>query len=110
MSSDLAETLKFLLCDWSLISQEPFDSSFFGNTISAIFLQKKQSLSEFFKNSNLKLEKQMASVIDKGGLPSESFSFWLKSPKYEMPNHNSENYPPIEKMLRIVILLEFEPK
>ena len=39
----------------------------------------------------------------KGGLISESFSHWLKSPKKKVPNCSLEDYPPKEKMLRRVI-------
>ena len=39
---------------------------------------------------------------DKGGLISESFSLWLKSPKKGAKNY-PEHYPSKENMLRIVI-------
>ena len=39
-------------------------------------------------------------VFDKGGLILESFSLWIKSPQ---KGAKTGNYPPKEKMLRIVI-------
>ena len=39
-------------------------------------------------------------VIIKGGLISESFSLWLKSPK---KGANPEHYPPEDKILKLVI-------
>ena len=43
----------------------------------------------------------------KGGLISERFSLWLKSPK-KVPNHSWEHYPPKQKI--IFILWKLEPK
>ena len=38
----------------------------------------------------------ISSKRSKGGLISESFSLWLKSPK-KGPNHSPEHYPPKKK-------------
>ena len=44
----------------------------------------------------------------KGGLISESFSLWLKSPRKKVPNLDPELYPPKEIVLRG--FWRFEPK
>ena len=57
--------------------------------------------------NNLFLLALISGPLSKGGLFSESFLIWLKFSKKKVPNHYSEHYSPLEKMLRIVFLAPF---
>ena len=83
------EKLKFLLCDWSLTSQEPFDSSFFGNTIS-----RKSSVYQNFSRIQISSWKsRWLQLLIKVAYPQRIFHFGWNLQSI-MPNHNPEHYPP----------------
>ena len=78
-----------MLCDWSLISQEPFDSSFFGNTIS-----RKSSVYQNFSRIQISSWKsRWLQLLIKVAYPQKVFHFGSNLQSI-MPNHDPEHYPP----------------
>ena len=77
-------------------------SDFFMMTIQfySISFHQLENFSLHIVNQFLWFDRPMYIVIIKGGLISESFSLWLKSPK---KGANPEHYPPEDKILKLVI-------
>ena len=81
------------LCDWSLISQEPFDSSFFGNTIS-----RKSSVYQNFSRIQISSWKsRWLQLLIKVAYPQKVFHFGSNLQSM-MINHNPEHCSPKEPL------------